>query len=86
MYATLSRATKSIKEKAPGVDHEVLLTEVFCLEAKERVLGNIAHMTSGSTASLDSKRVCLAVSLLWSVERVVTVLVSACLRAVQGCG
>ena len=56
MYACISRASKSLKEGNKSADHEVLLTNTFCLEAKERVQQNLAHMTTAS-ATLDKNRV-----------------------------
>ncbi len=62
MYACISRAAKSLKEGNASAQHEVLLTNTFCMEAKERVKANIAHMTTAS-AALDKNRLKIAEEL-----------------------
>ncbi|ODM98042.1 Very long-chain specific acyl-CoA dehydrogenase, mitochondrial, partial [Orchesella cincta] len=44
MAVVLSRASRSIEKNLPSVEHEVLMTKVFCNEAIERVRYNINGM------------------------------------------
>ncbi|ODM98031.1 Very long-chain specific acyl-CoA dehydrogenase, mitochondrial [Orchesella cincta] len=49
MAVVLSRASRSIEKKLASVDHEVLMTKVFCNEAIERVRFNVNGMKAPSS-------------------------------------
>lgn len=46
MSVILSRATKSINQKLSSADHEILLTNAFCVEASDRVRVNLRRISS----------------------------------------
>lgn len=64
MAIVLSRATRSLSLDLPSAQHEVLLTEVWCSEASQRIAQNLgalsssAHVDNFSKLSTVAKNVC----------------------------
>lgn len=49
MSVILSRATKSITQKLDSADHEILMTNAFCVEASDRVRVNLKRISTFQT-------------------------------------
>uniref|UniRef100_A0A1B6DU68 Very long-chain specific acyl-CoA dehydrogenase, mitochondrial n=1 Tax=Clastoptera arizonana TaxID=38151 RepID=A0A1B6DU68_9HEMI len=64
MAIVLSRATRSIRRGLPSASHEIMMTEVWCSEASQRVAQNLgtlnssSHKDNFSKLSLISKNIC----------------------------
>lgn len=46
MTVTLSRATKSLNQKLESSEHEILMTNAFCIEASDRVRVNLKRIST----------------------------------------
>uniref|UniRef100_A0A8D8Q2D2 Very long-chain specific acyl-CoA dehydrogenase, mitochondrial n=1 Tax=Cacopsylla melanoneura TaxID=428564 RepID=A0A8D8Q2D2_9HEMI len=55
MAVVLSRATRSLNKGLPSASHEQLLAQVWCYEASERVVENLAALNSGKKLDSYSK-------------------------------
>jgi len=59
----LARATKSLNEGLPSANHEKLMTEIWCLEASERIAHNLKSIATGKNLVSFTKQSTVAKNL-----------------------
>lgn len=55
MAIVLSRATTSLNKNLPSAEHELLMTETWCMEASSRIAYNLQQVNTGKHLDIFSK-------------------------------